>query len=47
MEAAVAAMEEFESDTTLLEPEGWNRSNYGAIYRRRPNLKREEEYVDP
>ena len=39
------AMEEFKHNDALLEPEGWNRSNHGAYYRRRPNLLREEEYV--
>lgn len=47
MEAAVVAMEEFIRNHDMLEPEGWNRSNHGAHYRRRPNLLREEEYVAP
>ena len=46
MEAAVAALDDFEADASALEPEGWNRSNYGADYRRRPSLQREDEYVD-
>ena len=47
MQAAVVALEEFLTDKTMLEPEGWNRSNHGAFHRRRPNLKKEEEYVAP
>ncbi len=44
MVAAVVALEEFKNNDAL-EPEGWNRSNHGAYYRRRPNLLRDEEYV--
>lgn len=47
MEAAVVALAEFMLNATMLEPEGWNRSSYGAWTRRRPNLLREEEYVAP
>ena len=46
MDAAVVALSDFITDHTALEPEGWNRSNNGATCRRRPSLRRADEYVD-
>jgi len=45
-------MIEFNENPEMHEPEGWNRSSYGVeqthsftVYRRRPSLWREDEYV--
>lgn len=46
-QAAVVALADFLGDATMLEPAGWNRSSHGALFRRRPNLDPEEEYVAP
>lgn len=45
MQTAVAALKEFQDNPEQFEPEGWNRSNHGAGFRRRPGLTKEEEYV--
>jgi hypothetical protein len=37
----------FLADETMLEPEGWNRSNYGGNHRRRPDLTPESEFEAP
>lgn len=47
MPGAVASVQTFLSDLTALEPQGWNRSNYGARHRRRPDLSPESEFVVP
>lgn len=47
MGAAVAALAEFLSDEPATEPQGWNRSNWGAserMFRRRPDLSPESEF---
>lgn len=45
-------MMEFNETPDMYEPEGWNRSSYGVVqtheftvHRRRPSLRREDEYV--
>jgi hypothetical protein len=47
MRAAVAALSDFETNMSLLEPQGWNRSNHGAVHRRRPDLSPTSEFVAP
>lgn len=49
MGAAVAALAEFLSDEAATEPQGWNRSDWGAskgMFRRRPDLTPESEFED-
>ena len=49
MPAAVVALVEFQNDPELLEPGGWNRSNYesGEDFRRRPDLDPAGEFLAP
>jgi hypothetical protein len=47
MAVAVAALEEFQRDTSLVEPQHWVRTNHGAVHRRRPDGDPAREFIDP
>lgn len=46
MEDAVASLDKFMNDESLLEPENWNRTNYEGRYRRRPDYTPASEYEE-
>jgi hypothetical protein len=47
MSDAISAVLRFLADETMLEPDLWHRTNYGATYRRRPDMTPESEHEAP